>query len=636
MSTARMPLTDKQIRLKHMAISFNSGSLGKALAGASSAVFLDTARSVSRKAVSYLFMDPVEEVYTCRFSGVDDVLEQVERLSRSCWVAGYLCYEAAYALESRFLSTAGSGRKRSQSPLAWFGVFEKPHIFDHGTRSRVIPLPECESRQPPGGDRKPGRIIHSIEYPEYARVVSQVKQWIARGHTYQVNFTHDTHYQSDASPFSLYCTLRKTQPAAFSGYVKNRFGHVLSFSPELFFSASGKHITVKPMKGTAPRGRWPEEDTCRAQSLKNSPKDTSENVMIVDLLRNDLGRICKTGSVSTKRLFEVETHYTLHQMTSTITGRLCPGIGFSDIIRNLFPCGSVTGAPKIRTMEIIRSLERRDRGVYCGALGFAAPGNRAVFSVPIRTLQKKRGAGQWRFRVGSGIVWDSKAEDEWNECLIKTGFLTRPAPEFEIFESILFDTKPVYLRDHVARFRRSAGFFGFPFCGNGFNSILGQVMARCRGTGRSKVRIFLRPDGHFRWDAVQIDTSEPVCRRLIISPELTDSNELLLFHKTTYRPWYRRAMEKIRSAKCYDIAFFNTRGELTEGARSNIFVRKAGDLVTPGLCSGLLPGILRSRLLKQGKCREGIITKKDLYAADEIYCGNSVRGMVRVRVYAEE
>ncbi|MBD3343470.1 MAG: aminodeoxychorismate synthase component I [Chitinivibrionales bacterium] len=603
---------------------------------AETAVLLDTAVPAGKNSRSYLFTDPVVELSVNSPDRIRSLLKDIDKWSKTHWVAGYLSYEASYGLEERFIRTIDT-RTVTNSPLAWFGIFTLPFIFDHRTGKWNRPLPHT-GKSPPISPLSSAEnsITPSIDYEEYNRCVTQIRQWIAAGHTYQVNFTFDTRFKSSDSPLMLYYRLRQSQQAGYCSFIKNSHGNIASFSPELFFSCRGRQITVKPMKGTAPRGRRSSEDRRIRSALARDPKNQSENVMIVDLLRNDLGKICTTGSVKVRKLFELETYYTLHQMTSTIQGTLKSSIRFSDIISHLFPCGSVTGAPKIRTMEIIRSLEKRDRGVYCGALGFVGPHNRAVFSVPIRTMEKKKGQELWQFGTGSGIVWDSKAPDEWKECTTKCEFLIRPKPEFEIFESILWNRRLCHLRDHRTRLRQSAGFFGYPFPGPAFDAAVKEITTRCSQEFPLKIRIFLSSRGDLRWDSSPLYSSPNHSSLLLLSPDATNRNNMFLFHKTTYRPWYNTAMELIREGKCFDAAFFNEKNELTEGARSTIFIKKDNELFTPLLDCGLLPGTVRSRLIKSGKCSEKILYKKDLSSSDAVYCGNAIRGIVKVRIVDED
>lgn len=592
-------------------------------------VFLDTARPLSRGDCSYLFLKPSAILTANRFDEIPDVLAQVERYSRTCWVVGYLSYEAAYALEPKLA--------RYQKPdtipgLAWFGVYDEPYVFSHRDNSWSPSLPVYEG----AGDSvsTSSRITRSgIDPKTYTNVVEKIRQWIARGDTYQINFTADIEVRTGLDEFSLYRYLSNKQPTPYGAFIRNEFGSVLSFSPELFYEKTKSHIKVKPMKGTAPRGKYPEEDTAVARWLEGDSKNRAENVMIVDLMRNDLGRICRTGSVRTTKLFSVETHPTVHQMTSTVRGLLRREIGFPEIVKAIFPCGSVTGAPKIRSMEIIRELESGRRGVYCGMVGYIAPNGSSVFSVPIRTLQKEGDCRHWRYRVGSGVVCDSDPMEEWLECETKCRFLTENQPNYRLLESILLRNGSfVYRRDHLRRLRRSASFLGFVFDALHVESAMEEAQSRYT-KGEWKLRLLLSRDGSTEIDCSPLGSEkDPRSFDVLIAQMPIDESEKLLYHKTDFRPWYRDAMDAICGGECYDVVFVNSFGLVTEGARSNVFARISGQLYTPPVHCGLLPGVLRSTLLRRGACEEMELTIEDLRRAEVVYCGNSVRGLVRVRL----
>ena len=617
--------------------SFQIDTLDRIVAQERPVVFLDTARPTREQRYSLLLTNPLR-IYHCRTGrSVGRVLEQVSEESINHWIAGYCSYEAAYWLEEKFVSMRERKVPRG-SDLLWFGVFDEPYIFDHytGTWNRS---PESRRSRPAGVSRSekyPAVGIRSrITERGYFSALRRIRKFIAAGDVYQVNFTYDVSVSTPLQSWELYKELRTHQPVPFGAFIKTQGTAIASYSPELFFLRQGERICVKPMKGTAPRGRFAKEDDAKAVALAGDPKNRSENIMIVDLLRNDLGRICAPGSVRVKRLFEVERHPTVFQMTSTVEGRLCRRIGFADTMRALFPCGSVTGAPKIRAMEIIGELERGARGVYCGAIGYSSPkALRQVFSVPIRTLERNAGQKKWRYRVGSGVVWDSSPEEERQECLDKCSFLTAQCPDFMLFESLLFSNGMfLYLRGHRERLFDSAVYFDFALSGKSWDRTV-RAIKKELGTspGASfKVRIFLDKNGRFSWDHEPLLARET--RRIaavrLCGPPLDPGNPFL-FHKTTFRPWYEKSMNDIRHNNYFDVLRLNTRGELTEGARSNLFIEINSTLYTPPVKCGLLPGVLRSLLLSSGKCKERILFPMDLAKAESLYCGNSVRGLVKV------
>jgi len=601
-------------------------------------VLLDTARPGTHARFSYLFHSPLRTIEAHGIDDVPDALQLFDNTAQRYWLAGFISYEAGYALEERLGGATVRSIGGEQQPLLWFGVFDRPFVFDHhtGVWDR---RPPCASA--PADDRVDAgelstELVDTLSYESYARYFATIRSLIERGDTYQVNYTFDKLVRTTASDFALYTGLRRAQPVPYGAYITTGDQVILSFSPELFFEQRGDRIRCKPMKGTAPRGRpgGVGEKAIR-RGLAGDAKNRAENVMIVDLIRNDLGRICQTGSVRVPHLFDVETHPTLHQMTSTVTGRLRPDTHVSDIVRALFPCGSVTGAPKIRTMEIIRELEQGTRGAYCGAIGFSAPDRRAMFNIPIRTLQKRPGATDWCYRVGSGIVWDSEPESEWHECHTKTAFVTYPLPPFELVESLLWDGRLRHVRSHSERIARSAAQFGIPMTKRRFNELARHIAGELRGNDGRKVRIVLSPEGDLRWEAEPLGATPAATKSgmptVAFSDTPIDSEHPLLYHKTTYRPWYADAVRRIRAEGVFDVLHRNTRGELTEGARSNVFVRLGGTLYTPPISCGILPGTLRSRMVRQGRCDECILTPDDLRRADAVYCGNAVRGLVEVR-----
>ncbi|KMQ51056.1 Para-aminobenzoate synthase, aminase component [Chitinispirillum alkaliphilum] len=593
-------------------------------------IFLDTALPSAQNRYSYIFTSPEKVLKTENPDEVGEILTEIDNLRKRYWVAGYMAYESAGGLEQKTRHLFSSGE---QMELLCFGVFSNPWIFDHlsGEWNKPLPAaPEHKLLDPV----TPSGVTFSLSQPGYVSKIEKIKRYIESGDTYQVNFTFDVLVeQLEGSPFEMYLGLRQFQKVPFSAYYKTPSLSALSFSPELFFRTNRGKISVKPMKGTAPRGCFESQDRELKRALHNSPKDRSENIMIVDLLRNDLGRICITGSVHTSRLFEVETHRTVHQMTSTVEGRIARN-STPDLLRALFPCGSVTGAPKIRTMEIIDELETGTRGMYCGALGFFSPRGSGVFSVPIRTLQRKHNDRDWIYRVGSGIVWDSDERGEYEECRIKCRFLHQEQFSFDLFESMLYkDGKLLYQREHVQRLRKSARFLDFRYSPRDISATLLRIKEELLGENCCKVRIVLSADGEVRWDYEEIlllpnDTDA----KLFLSQKRVDSSNRYLYHKTTPRPWYDEAVGKIRGGRCFDVIHLNERGEVTEGARSNLFVLKEGLLRTPPVECGLLNGVLRKKMVEKNRCSEQVLYQEDLINADALYCGNSVRGLVRVHL----
>ncbi|MGA2507739.1 MAG: aminodeoxychorismate synthase component I [Chitinispirillaceae bacterium] len=617
--------------------SFPINSLDPVIAEQETVIFLDTARPADGQRYSLLFINPLR-IYRCRRGvSLGRLLKQVSEESKIFWIAGYLAYEAGYWLEEKFIAQRGSNVSFG-SDLLWLGIYSEPFIFDHCTGRWNRPLPPYQ-KDPEKvrccNDFSVPEISHQIKKQKYFQELRKIRSFIAAGDVYQVNFTYDVSVRSSLQPWTLYKELRAKQPVPFGSFIRTHDAVIASFSPELFFLRQGNRIRVQPMKGTAPRGRFSEEDAAIARKLASDPKNRSENIMIVDLLRNDLGKICAPGSIAAKRIFEVERLPTVHQMTSTIEGRLRKRVDFSDTLRSLFPCGSVTGAPKIRAMEIIGDLEKGKRAVYCGAIGYSSPKGRAVFSVPIRTLQRNAVKKLWQYRVGSGIVWDSSAEEEWRECRDKCGFLTARRQDYRLFESLLFSKGTfLYLREHRLRLFDSARYFDFVADKKTWDRTILAIQKKLAGSkDPNKVRIFLDKNGVFSWDAEPIIAGKTDGKAIaVISDALIDPANPFLFHKTTIRPWYDKSGIDLRRGRCFDVIHLNTRGELTECTRSNLFVQINGVLYTPPVECGLLPGVLRAHMLKSGKCKERILFPKDIKKAETIYCGNSIRGLVAVEV----
>ncbi len=521
--------------------------------------------------------------------------------------AGFVAYEAAAAFGLAVRPPAGP------LPLAWFGLFPEAHVRTLATipdawRSPLVPLPW----QP------------SLDRDAYGRAVDQIRRHIADGDTYQLNYTFRLRapFTGDARP--LFAALADAQRGPWSAFIDTGTAAICSASPELFFHRDGSRLVTRPMKGTRPRGRWPGEDAAAAEALRTSEKDRAENVMIVDLMRNDLGRLARPGSVAVTALCQPERYPAQWQLTSTVEAEARPGTTLRDVFAALFPSGSVTGAPKVRSMEILAALEHEPRGVYCGAIGLVEPGGRAQFSVAIRTVVVDRQRGEAEFGVGSGIVWDSQAADEFEECRVKAGILTSPPGAWSLLESLRFEPGRgcTLLARHEARMQESAAYFDVPFDAGGFHAAISEA---CAGvTAPAKVRVLLDHAGRFTASA-EILAELPVPLRLRLADEPVHSGNGWLFHKTTHRDAYAAAAPGTGTDT---LLFRNERGEVTEAAHFNLVVERDGRRVTPALSSGLLPGTLRAELLETGVLTEAVLTPDDLRGASRLWLINSVRGWV--------
>ncbi|MEE3776559.1 bifunctional chorismate-binding protein/class IV aminotransferase [Campylobacter sp. CX2-4080-23] len=493
------------------------------------------------------------------------------------------------------------------------------------------------------------QILEGLDYDNYSSCFKQIKDELASGNSYQINFTSQLKLFSKSSSKRIISSLSSRQKSKYLGYFKSEFCEIISFSPELFFKLKGKKITFAPMKGTIKRGRNRAEDKALKNKLRNDPKNRSENLMIVDLLRNDMSKIIKIGSLRVKKPMKIIKLKSLFQAISPLKAKL-KHRSLSEIFDAVFPCGSITGAPKLATMRIIKRLEDRERGVYCGAMGVISH-KRAEFSVPIRTLERRAGEKYYRYGVGSGVVWDSKCDDEFAELELKSSFL-RPKMEFDLFETMLLRDDGIFLlQRHLGRILNSAKLLGFKIPKeldmefkkddskielsdiigvvsgkNGFESIADfkEIFAGLSPSGGSLVRLKLSQNGVLSLTQAQI---QPInSNKIAISQRRLNSQNDLLYHKTTLRD------ERIISDGLFDIFYLNEKDELCEGNRSNIVLNLNNKLLTPRLQSGMLAGTLRGKLLDLGIIQESILGLEDLYNAKEIYAINSLRGAIKVEL----
>jgi para-aminobenzoate synthetase/4-amino-4-deoxychorismate lyase len=527
-----------------------------------------------------------------KIEDVIPVLDFAEREARAgSHVAVMLSYEAAPAFDPAFVT-----HPPSEFPLAWAAVFEDTNReVESYSSSTWTPL---------------------VTRDEYDQSVSRIRELIADGDTYQVNYTFPLTSVFNGDAFAWYRDLCAAQGAQYSTYLDLGRFKVLCLSPELFFERRGNHVITRPMKGTVRRGRWTAEDRELADWLANSAKDRAENVMIVDLLRNDLGKVSVPGSVHVSSLFDLERFETVWQMTSTVESTLREGTSLVDLMSALFPCGSITGAPKIRTMQIIRELERFPRGAYTGAIGFLKPGGDCVFNVAIRTVVIDTESGVATFGVGGGVTIDSTAEREYEECLVKSRFLHAKPVEFQLFESILLEDGNYFLlEEHLERLEASARFFGFE---TRINADLERIAIENR-RGSYKLKLTLWKDGSIETQVTPLELLNEI-KQVALATEPVDSSDRFLYHKTTRR----------RGGD--DLIFWNERGEVTESSIANLVVPIDGELFTPPVECGLLPGTFRNHLLAREEIKERVITTEEFKRAKELYLINSVRKWIRVHL----
>ncbi len=573
--------------------------------------FLESSRMGPEDKRHFLFRDPVKIVSLNPGDNPWHFFSVLEKaLKEGFWVVGFFSYELGYFLEKRFSSLPF----KVSSPLALVGLFRKPEEF--------FASPAKDYRAKPLALEK---LELSLTKEEYFEALRKIKAYIASGDTYQVNYTLKFFFKCPHLPEEIYLSLRNKQRVRYGGLFKAGDFSVVSFSPELFLRKEGPYLWTKPMKGTAPRGLNFEEDQKIATWLRRDPKNQAENVMIVDLLRNDLGRVCEPGSVYVPRLFEVEKYETVFQMISTVKGKL-KKFSLYELFAGLFPCGSVTGAPKIRTMEIIAELEKTPRGVYTGAFGFISPAKELVLNVAIRTLELKGRSAE--FGIGSGIVWDSEPEKEFEECLLKAKFLTDPPQKFELLETMRFTPlKGVPLWPwHLKRLKEAASYFDFPLNIEAAEDLLKRAQ---KGLDiEAKLRLLLASDGSLKLEAYPLPSFEGPIKIGLVQKDWPLSP--FIFYKTTYRPWFAKWQKEARELGLFEIVFFDTEGRLLEGTITNLFLELEGKLFTPPKTLGLLPGVLRQSLLEKGLVEEKILFLDDLSRAEKIFLGNAVRGLLEV------
>lgn len=666
-------------------------------------------REPAGKTRSYLYAHPLKELSASQPADCPALLDELDRAqAEGLFAAGWLSWEFGHAI----LPETGPPAAWPEEDLAWFGLYRERLVFDHESGQFCDPIPDwarealsaCSLNAtmtgPDGYGMRPCRP--SITPADYHQAIGQIREGIREGCYYQVNQTFRCELALESGMTGVYAHCSGRQPVSHAAWLDNRRTRILSFSPELFFRTAGGRITVRPMKGTAPRGETPETDAALSRELAASPKNRAENAMIVDLLRNDLGRIARPGSVSVPCLFSVETHPTLHQMTSTVTALLRDDVSPGAIIRALFPCGSVAGAPKIRAMREIARLETTARGVYCGAIGHLAPGGDACFSVAIRTLVMQSphaAAGSQatatgglsaplavqtgsagpdavhrtdqpepmdpamppilpkakpapitaRFGIGSGIVYDSNTESEYDECLLKADFFCKPDPALRpgLIETMRADTAGIpglgtgthgsplpLLEFHLDRLFTSAGRLGIsPH--DSRDALRRRLLDLAASLDLpARIRLALSPEGTLtisHQPLPQADTRN----RVILSPWRLPGGTHLSGMKTDARQWYATFHAGLDPACDLDLVFANVHDEMVEGCISNLWIRRGTHLVTPPLSSGALAGVARRFLLEtRSDCIEDRIPLEEFMAADGIWLSNAVIGLCRVYLAA--
>lgn len=566
-------------------------------------VLLDDARG--RGAPARLYTDPVRVLEAGTVDAVRDVLEEAR--GAGLHAAGFLSYEAAVALEPR----AGIAAL-PDVPLAWFGLFD-----------RYAEVEDVPALLPEPGGAWIGAAEPEVTQEAYGAMFGEVQALIAAGDLYQANLSFRARVPMAGDPLALYARLRRAAGAGWGALVGTGAHHILSLSPELFVSLDRGRLTCRPMKGTARRRADAAEDMAAARALASDAKQRAENLMIVDLMRNDLSRVAVPGSVAVPELFTVERYPTVHQLTSTVTAALAPGRDAGDVLAALFPCGSITGAPKLRAMAALAAIERSPRGVYTGAIGRIDANGDASFNVAIRTLTIARGADHATIGVGGGIVADSQADAEWDEAMAKAAFLGHEARVFDLIETMAFDPLdglPLVER-HLARMKASAAALGFRFDRHGARNELQAATFRLRR--KAKVRLMLAASGALAIEVSALPEAPAGPLRVAAVPLPVDTADVRLRHKTSDRAFYDRAR---REGGGDEAVFLTPDGLLTEGSFTSIFVERDGVLLTPPATLGLLPGVLRAELIEEGRAAEAELRVGDL--AGGFLLGNAVRGLM--------
>lgn len=568
-----------------------------------------------------VFQNPVELITCNDIDEVDDCFRRLDKaISEGFFAAGFLSYELGY----HFLGIPFDGKSRF--PLFCFGVFESLKKLPVDKLTRLL------SKETDAQHFQAWNGHYSIPRDIYCRDITHIKNHLMHGNTYQVNYTFKYKFDFAGSAEALFTALIKRQEVPYAGFLDLDRWTILSLSPELFFQRNRNEIFVRPMKGTIERGRTPVEDDINHQLLANSIKNRAENIMIVDLLRNDLGKISETGSVRPHELFSIEKYKTLFQMTSTIRSNVKKDITWHELFRKIFPSGSVTGAPKKRTMEIIREAEKEERNIYTGSIGYIAPSGQALFNVAIRTALIDKTTGKAELGIGSGIVYDSEAEKEYDECLLKGSFLTGlgVTEDFDLIETMLWENGSYFLLDlHLKRLEKSAGYFSYPYARDKVTSSLNRISFSLDRSRKYRVRLLLNRAGKVMVSPAPFEDLEyPV--KVTISNKRTSKSDVFLRHKTTNRRLYDSELSEHKKSGFFDCLFFNNNGELTEGAITNVIIRKGEDFFTPPLSCGALGGVYREYLLEAYRplIKEKVLYLEDLKNADEILLVNSVRKIV--------
>ena len=555
----------------------------------------------------YTFTQPIKELKTRDLAEVADLLAQVESYQeQGYYVVGYVSYEAAPAFEEKLAVY--------KAPL----LAEYLLYFTVHDRVETSPIPLTYEEVD-----LPSKWQEETSATDYEKAIAQIHHHLRQGDTYQVNYTVQLKQELSSNPFATYNRMVVEQEAGYNAYVEHDEMTVISMSPELFFEQNDRELTTRPMKGTTQRGLTDQEDLEQASWLEQDPKNRSENMMIVDLLRNDMNRISEVGSEHVERLCQVEQYSTVWQMTSTIKSQLRPDVELVEIFRSLFPCGSITGAPKIATMEIIKNLEPQPRGVYCGTIGLLLPNGRRIFNVAIRTIQLHQ--GQTIYGVGGGITWDSTWESEYREVHQKAAVLYRKQPRFQLITTGKISQKQLLFEDqHLERLTKASRYFAYPFDPKKLRQKIEEECQVCDVNQDYRLRIGLSKSGEIELSRQILAPLSPSFCKARLCLQEADLNQSFTYFKTTHRPHLSLGEQ--------EIIYHNVVGELLETSIGNLVLKINGKLYTPPISLGILPGIYRQHLLERGQVEEKVLTLADLNQAEAIYGCNAVRGLYELEV----
>ncbi len=575
--------------------------------------------SLYKKALSFLFIKPVEIFSVYKKQDLDFTFKQIQRLiDKGYFGYSLINYEAGFLFEDKLAEL-----QKNDEKLIQFFFFEKDAVKRFKSSKIIF---DNYSNDYSIADFKLNRNEN-----QFVKDIFKIKKFIKAGDTYQVNYTVQSEFNFQGSYSSFFQKLLFNQSARYSAFINNDKNYIISLSPELFFHQKGKNIVSQPMKGTIRRGSTGNIDKISENELKTSEKNLAENVMIVDLIRNDLGRICKYGSVKAPKLFRIEKYESLFQMVSKVKGKLRKNTTILDILSNIFPCGSISGAPKIRTMEIINEIEKRERGIYTGSIGLITP-DEIKLNVAIRTISIDKKSKFGRMGLGSGIVWDSDPKNEYEEVILKSKFLTEPMDYFEVFETMRYENGEFkFLQQHLERIKSAADHFLFKFNVTKIQKKIDRALNDLDNKKTFRFRLSLN-----KWGKIKTEISNFRIQNkeisVIISQNKINSTDKFRQFKTTNRKMYDDEYSNFNKKGFYEFLYLNEKDELAEGSRTNIFFRKDNSWFTPTLESGALPGIYRKYFIqKEINVAEKNTKIVDLVNADEIVLTNALIGEVKVQ-----